>query len=89
MTIESRKYFHTFVYLNLKFSCPYLTQKLTIAVPIISGVLFLFVLLLLFRTACTDPGIIPRSEKDEITYQEKLYNGEIHHHHYHLSSPII
>ncbi|CAF0942427.1 unnamed protein product [Brachionus calyciflorus] len=53
------------------FDCPYLYTKLTIAVPIVGAILFLFVLCVLFRTACTDPGILPRSEKDEVLFNER------------------
>lgn len=35
------------------------------------AILFIFVLTVLFRTACTDPGILPRSEKDEIMFNER------------------
>lgn len=45
--------------------------KLSIAIPIVGALLFIFVLSVLFRTACTDPGILPRSEKDEILFNEK------------------
>lgn len=46
-------------------------KKLTIAIPIVGAVLFIFVLCVLFRTACTDPGILPRSEKDEVLFNER------------------
>ena len=45
--------------------------KLTIAVPLIGGLLFIFVMSVLIRTACTDPGILPRSEKDEVLFNER------------------
>lgn len=53
------------------FDCPYLYEKLTIVIPLIGAVLFIFVLSVLFRTACTDPGILPRSEKDEVLFNER------------------
>lgn len=53
------------------FDCPYLYKKLSIAIPIIGALLFVFVISVLFRTACTDPGILPRSEQDEILFNEK------------------
>lgn len=34
----------------------------------------MFVLSLLLRTACSDPGILPRSEKDEQLFQENRLN---------------
>ena len=39
--------------------------------PLVGSFLFIFVLSVLFRTACTDPGILPRSEKDEILFNER------------------
>lgn len=45
--------------------CRYLSVRLTPAVPVIGGILFLFVLAVLFRASCSDPGILPRA-----TYQE-------------------
>jgi len=54
------------------FDCPYLSEKISIAIPIIGAFLFVFVLSVLLRTACTDPGILPRSEKDEVLYNERL-----------------
>jgi hypothetical protein len=43
-----------------------------VAVPLAAGLQFIFVISLLLRTACTDPGILPRSEKDEVLYNERL-----------------
>jgi hypothetical protein len=48
-----------------------LYEKLTIAVPLVAALLFIFVISVMFRTACTDPGILPRSERDEVLYNEK------------------
>lgn len=53
------------------FDCPFLFEKLTFVIPLIGLFLFIFVLSVLFRTACTDPGILPRSEKDEISFNER------------------
>lgn len=53
------------------FSCPYLSRRVTPVIPIISGVLFLFVIGSLFKTSFTDPGIIPRATADEAAYIEK------------------
>lgn len=52
-------------------SCPYLSRRVTPVIPIISGVLFLFVVGTLFKTSFTDPGIIPRATADEAAYIEK------------------
>ena len=38
------------------FSCPFLTREVSIAIPIVSSLLFVFVLSTLFRTSFSDPG---------------------------------
>lgn len=53
------------------FDCPFLYKEISIAIPLLGAVQFIFVLFVLLRTACTDPGILPRSERDEILYNEK------------------
>lgn len=53
------------------FDCPFLYEKLSIVIPLIGAVQFVFVMAVLFRTACSDPGILPRSEKDEVLYNER------------------
>ncbi|XP_032900974.1 palmitoyltransferase ZDHHC18 isoform X2 [Amblyraja radiata] len=53
------------------FDCPYLTENLTVAIPIIAGLLFVFVLSTLLHTSFTDPGILPRSTPDEAANLEK------------------
>ncbi|XP_035791256.1 hornerin-like isoform X1 [Anopheles albimanus] len=53
------------------FDCPFLAQRITPAIPIIGGILFVFTLSALFRTAFSDPGIIPRASQDEAAYIEK------------------
>lgn len=52
-------------------SCPFLAAKITIAIPIIGAVLFVFTVSALLRTSLTDPGIIPRATPDEAAYIEK------------------
>lgn len=52
------------------FSCPYLTLNLSPAIPVIGGLLFFFVMSMLFHTSFTDPGIIPRATVDEALYTE-------------------
>jgi len=47
------------------FDCPYLTQKISPAIPVVSAVLFIFALSNLLKTSFTDPGIIPRSTQAE------------------------
>ncbi|XP_064408241.1 palmitoyltransferase ZDHHC18a isoform X3 [Latimeria chalumnae] len=53
------------------FDCPFLAEHLTVAVPIIGGVLFFFVMSSLLRTSFTDPGILPRATPDEAADLEK------------------
>jgi len=46
-------------------SCPFLVDHLTIFIPVIGGVLFVFVIFTLLQTSFTDPGILPRALPDE------------------------
>lgn len=46
-------------------SCPFLVTHLTVFIPVIGGVLFMFVVASLLRTSFTDPGILPRATADE------------------------
>ncbi|MEQ2219386.1 Palmitoyltransferase ZDHHC18-A, partial [Xenoophorus captivus] len=47
------------------FDCPFLVTHLTVFIPVIGGVLFVFVVTSLLRTSFTDPGILPRATADE------------------------
>ncbi|CAM4702623.1 unnamed protein product [Leuciscus chuanchicus] len=47
------------------FDCPFLVRHLTIFIPVIGGVLFVFVIFTLLQTSFTDPGILPRALPDE------------------------
>ena len=49
---------------------------MTLGIPIIGGLLFLFVMGTLLRTAFSDPGIIPRAQADEAAYIEKSLGKE-------------
>lgn len=64
-----------FVYVKIKsdffYSCPFLVQHLTVFIPVIGGVLFVFVVISLLRTSFTDPGILPRATPDEAADIEK------------------
>lgn len=53
------------------FSCPFLAVHITPAIPVIGGLLFIFVISTLFRTSFSDPGVIPRATPDEAAYIEK------------------
>ncbi|XP_033498329.1 palmitoyltransferase ZDHHC14-like isoform X1 [Epinephelus lanceolatus] len=53
------------------FDCPFLAQHLTPVIPVIGGVLFLFVLGTLLRTSFSDPGVLPRATPDEAADLER------------------
>ncbi|XP_072303874.1 palmitoyltransferase ZDHHC18-B-like [Eucyclogobius newberryi] len=53
------------------FDCPFLVQHLTVCVPVVGGVLFVFVLITLLQTTLSDPGILPRATPDEAADIEK------------------
>lgn len=44
---------------------------LTTFIPVIAGVLFVFVVISLFRTSLTDPGILPRASPEEAANIER------------------
>jgi palmitoyltransferase ZDHHC9/14/18 len=53
------------------FDCPYLASSLSPAIPVVDGLLFVFVMATLLRTSLTDPGIIPRATADEAASIER------------------
>ncbi|CAF1651776.1 unnamed protein product, partial [Adineta ricciae] len=53
------------------FDCPYLTYRLGPFVPVIAAILYLSTICFIFRTACSDPGILPRATSDEVQYLER------------------
>lgn len=53
------------------FDCPFLVDHLTVFIPVIGGVLFIFVVISLLQTSFTDPGILPRALPDEAADIEK------------------
>lgn len=57
--------------LTFFFSCPFLAEKITPAIPAVGGLLLVFVLATLFRTSFSDPGVIPRATADEAADIEK------------------
>jgi palmitoyltransferase ZDHHC9/14/18 len=56
----------------LYFSCPYLTKELSPVIPFFAAILFISAIFCICRTACTDPGILPRATPDELLYLEKI-----------------
>lgn len=52
-------------------SCPFLALQLTPVIPVIGGVLFIFVLGTLLRTSFSDPGVLPRATPDEAADLER------------------
>ncbi|XP_060889359.1 palmitoyltransferase ZDHHC14-like, partial [Labrus mixtus] len=53
------------------FDCPFLASNLTPAIPAVGGVLFIFVMGMLFRASFTDPGVLPRATPDEAADLER------------------
>ncbi|XP_056142147.1 palmitoyltransferase ZDHHC18a [Lampris incognitus] len=53
------------------FDCPFLVEHLTVFIPVIAGVLFVFVVISLLQTSFTDPGILPRATPDEAADVER------------------
>ncbi|XP_041932822.1 palmitoyltransferase ZDHHC18-B isoform X2 [Alosa sapidissima] len=53
------------------FDCPFLVKHLTSGIPVIGGVLFVFVVISLLQTSFTDPGILPRATPEEAADIEK------------------
>ncbi|MCJ8749692.1 hypothetical protein PDJAM_G00179230 [Pangasius djambal] len=53
------------------FDCPFLVEHLTGCIPVIGGVLFVFVVISLLQTSFTDPGILPRATPEEAADIEK------------------
>uniref|UniRef100_A0A3Q3E7G9 Palmitoyltransferase n=1 Tax=Labrus bergylta TaxID=56723 RepID=A0A3Q3E7G9_9LABR len=57
--------------LHLFKHCPFLASNLTPAIPAVGGVLFIFVMGMLFRASFTDPGVLPRATPDEAADLER------------------
>ncbi|XP_053123493.1 palmitoyltransferase ZDHHC18 isoform X3 [Hemicordylus capensis] len=53
------------------FDCPFLAHNLTLAIPVIAGILFFFVISCLLQTSFRDPGILPRATPSEAADLEK------------------
>ncbi|KAL3282478.1 hypothetical protein HHI36_005661 [Cryptolaemus montrouzieri] len=55
------------------FDCSYLAVNVTIAIPIIGGLLFIFTMSSLLRTSLSDPGIIPvLLQKKQLMWKNRL-----------------
>ncbi|KTF74110.1 hypothetical protein cypCar_00030196 [Cyprinus carpio] len=61
------------------FDCPFLVDRLTVFIPVIGGVLFVFVIMTLLQTSFTDPGILPRALPDEAVDIERQIERFDHH----------
>uniref|UniRef100_T1D6Y2 Palmitoyltransferase n=1 Tax=Crotalus horridus TaxID=35024 RepID=T1D6Y2_CROHD len=53
------------------FDCPYLSEKITPAIPAVGAILFFFVMGTLLRTSFSDPGVLPRATPDEAADLER------------------
>ncbi|KAJ8270972.1 hypothetical protein GJAV_G00121330 [Gymnothorax javanicus] len=58
------------------FDCPFLASNLTPAIPAVGGVLFLFVMGMLFRASFSDPGVLPRATPDEAADLERQIDAD-------------
>lgn len=70
MILKSKGKFHNNPFFSF-YSCPFLALHITPAIPVIGGLLFIFVMSALFRTSFSDPGVIPRATPDEAAYIEQ------------------
>ncbi|XP_075460040.1 palmitoyltransferase ZDHHC18 isoform X1 [Ascaphus truei] len=59
------------------FDCPFLSAHVTVAVPVIGGVLLFFVLSSLLHTTFSDPGILPRATSSEAIAVERQINQSL------------
>ena len=56
--------------------CPYLAVEVTPAIPVVGGLLFIFIIGCLLQTTFIDPGIIPRATLPEALETDRLYQLE-------------
>lgn len=56
---------------SLFYSCPYLSEEITPAIPVVGAILFFFVMGTLLRTSFSDPGVLPRATPDEAADLER------------------
>lgn len=52
------------------FDCRYLSEKVSIAIPVVALFLFVFVISVLLRCSLSDPGFLPRARPDETKFIE-------------------
>ena len=58
------------------FDCRYLAVKVSPVIPVVGGILFLYILGPLCAVSLSDPGIIPRATSDEAKHNEKILSQE-------------
>lgn len=58
------------------FDCPYLAVKVNPVIPVIGGLLFIFIIGCLLQTTFIDPGIIPRATLPEALETDRLFQLE-------------
>ena len=72
-TLLSTPYCDVFIFIsNYFFSAKYTWEEINPVVPILAALQFIFVVGVLCRTACGDPGIIPRASPAEVAALERL-----------------
>ncbi|XP_063710683.1 palmitoyltransferase ZDHHC9-like isoform X2 [Symsagittifera roscoffensis] len=52
------------------FDCHYLTKHVSVAIPIVAVILYIFVVSVLLRCSLSDPGFLPRARPDETKFIE-------------------
>ncbi|RMC12895.1 hypothetical protein DUI87_10420 [Hirundo rustica rustica] len=68
---EMNQIFRRVIFVLYFINCPYLSEKITPAIPAIGGILFFFVMGTLLRTSFSDPGVLPRATPDEAADLER------------------
>ena len=59
------------------FSCYYLSTHVSIAIPIVAVILYVFVISVLLRCSLSDPGFLPRARPDETKFIEAKGNLQL------------
>jgi hypothetical protein len=72
------------------FDAPYLTTKVSPALPVVASILFILVMSSLLKTTLTDPGIIPRpSNREAIEYDRQAQAAEPDSHNRNSNTPRV